>query len=66
LTEQPGRRHAGNAGADDRYTFPGCKIAVHVTPFAPLRRLRFTARVPSIGAVTFDRGPWITGEFLSD
>jgi len=39
---------------------------VHVTPLAPLDRRRIAVLVACTGAVTFDRGRWITGEFRRD
>jgi hypothetical protein len=49
LTEQPGRRHPGNAGTYDRYVLSDRKIAVHCSPH------------PSTGAVTLGLAVWITG-----
>src|SRR5580693_5247702 len=61
LAEQPGRRHAGNAGADDRYVLWGSKIAVHGSPLGRLRRPRpLVLHSPHV-AVTLGRKRWITG-----
>jgi hypothetical protein len=61
LAEQPGRRHAGNAGADDRYVLLDGKIAVHRSPLGRLRRPRpFVFSSPDM-AVTLGRKRWITG-----
>jgi hypothetical protein len=62
LAEQPGRRHAGNAGADDRYVLLDGKIAVHRSPLGRLRRPRPLFLTSPHGAVTLGWGRWITAK----
>src|SRR4029077_17126744 len=62
LAEQPGRRHAGNAGADDRYVLGDGKIAVHRSPLGRVRRPRPVVLVSPHAAVTLGRTRWITGD----
>jgi hypothetical protein len=61
LAEQPGRRHAGNTGADDRYVLWDGKIAVHRSPLGRIRRPRLLFLTSPHVAVTLGRRRWITG-----
>ena len=61
LTEQPRRRHAGNAGTDDRYVFLDCEIAVHCSPLLRFGRPRSWPALRT-GAVTVRSEAWIMGE----